>query len=141
MAVKRYSPERAHRYYLAHRERISVVNKKYNEENKTKKKAHTLVAKHVREGSMSVPGKCQMCDMENARLHAHHPDYSRPLDVIWVCPSCHFKPDFSFSNIARSFPFSHSGEQTLKPVSARVNSFSNLRKLLLRRNHRLLQFT
>lgn len=34
------------------------------------------------------PSKCTKC--ENAeRIEAHHEDYSRPLDIIWVCYQCH----------------------------------------------------
>ena len=32
-------------------------------------------------------GKCIECGDEN--VHAHHPDYSKPLDVIWLCPLHH----------------------------------------------------
>jgi hypothetical protein len=30
---------------------------------------------------------CQICGWQKAQ--AHHEDYSRPLDVIWLCPQHH----------------------------------------------------
>lgn len=50
------------------------------------KHAMTIVGNAVRDGRMTrLP--CSRCDTPNA--HAHHPDYSKPLEVIWLCPQCH----------------------------------------------------
>lgn len=32
-------------------------------------------------------GNCERC--ESPFVHAHHEDYSRPLDVMWLCPYHH----------------------------------------------------
>lgn len=42
----------------------------------------------VRDGRV-VPQPCQHCGTEE-KIHGHHPDYSKPLDVTWLCVSCHF---------------------------------------------------
>jgi hypothetical protein len=34
-----------------------------------------------------VRGRCRDCD--STETHGHHPDYSKPLDVIWLCPEHH----------------------------------------------------
>jgi len=35
------------------------------------------------------PAPCVDCGDRSAQKH--HEDYSRPLDVIWLCRSCHLK--------------------------------------------------
>jgi hypothetical protein len=42
----------------------------------------------VRDGHLLKPGFCQGCG-NDSKLHGHHEDYSRPLDVIWLCSACH----------------------------------------------------
>lgn len=34
-----------------------------------------------------VPMPCEMCNEKKVEMH--HPDYSRPLDIVWLCASCH----------------------------------------------------
>lgn len=33
------------------------------------------------------PKPCEQCGEEKAE--GHHPDYSRPADVVWLCRRCH----------------------------------------------------
>ena len=42
----------------------------------------------VRLGKITKPTACEACG-ETKPLHGHHDDYSKPLDVRWVCNSCH----------------------------------------------------
>jgi hypothetical protein len=51
-------------------------------------KAHLQLERNVKNGNVIKPKACQCCGKE-ARLEAHHMDYSRKLDVIWLCVSCH----------------------------------------------------
>lgn len=41
--------------------------------------------------SIVRPGECATCRASFSKVpaHAHHPDYSRPYTVIWLCPGCH----------------------------------------------------
>jgi hypothetical protein len=63
--------------------------KKWMALNQVKRKAHILVGNAVRDGKLEKPKACQVCGKEHRRIHGHHSDYSKPLDVIWVCPPCH----------------------------------------------------
>lgn len=60
--------------------------KQYRAANDEKYKAHTIVSYAVRTGKLKkLP--CLICG--NEKTEAHHPDYSSPLDVVWLCPACH----------------------------------------------------
>ncbi len=48
--------------------------------------AHTIVRAALRVGFL-VRLPCQLCGSANSQ--AHHFDYDRPLDVQWLCQSCH----------------------------------------------------
>ena len=42
----------------------------------------------VKNGKIQKPKLCEQCG-KSKKLTAHHPDYSKPLDVIWLCYECH----------------------------------------------------
>lgn len=55
-------------------------------EAKEKIAARNKVKHLCRVGKMQR-GDCEYCGKPNAE--AHHEDYSRPLDVRWLCRQCH----------------------------------------------------
>ena len=59
----------------------------YKRENRAKSNAHKTVGNAVKAGKLTPPDRCA-CG-SNGRLNAHHADYSRPLDVEWLCGKCH----------------------------------------------------
>ncbi len=54
------------------------------------RKARIAVGNAVRDGRLEKADSCFFCGCGGA-LQAHHCDYSRPLDVFWLCPACHGK--------------------------------------------------
>ena len=50
--------------------------------------AHVTFAGAMRAGMLRSPNVCSECGREGT-VCGHHPDYSRPLYVVWLCSSCH----------------------------------------------------
>jgi len=59
----------------------------YRQRNPEKAKAHAMVARRIRAGHMTRK-PCEKCGATE-KIHAHHDDYSKPLDVRWLCPAHH----------------------------------------------------
>jgi len=76
----------------------------------TPDEAHSKVDYAIRSGKLFRPETCEICGKKpiktfknrwlnktvevpyhNPGIVAHHPDYNKPLDVVWVCRKCHSK--------------------------------------------------
>ena len=62
--------------------------RRWRERYPEKYAAHRAVAAALANGSLIRPGKCARCGKE-CKPHAHHDDYSKPLQVEWICFYCH----------------------------------------------------
>lgn len=49
------------------------------------------VAKALRVGELEKPSNCSGCGRNeyDVFIEGHHPDYSKPLEVVWLCKECH----------------------------------------------------
>lgn len=47
-----------------------------------------LVYHAIRRGEIFKPEICERCK-EEKRILAHHEDYNKPFEIIWLCYSCH----------------------------------------------------
>lgn len=94
-ARRRLNPqvkERRHLYYVKNGEKRHgehrLVNKKWRHAHKTERNAKERVRLAVRDGILIRPEFCSFCKTL-CKAQAHHKDYSKPLEVIWICASCH----------------------------------------------------
>ena len=67
-------------------ERHAQLTKVWAEKNPEKRSAHIKVGNAIKSGNL-IKGLCEICGSSN--VHAHHDDYSKPLDVRWLCPEHH----------------------------------------------------
>jgi hypothetical protein len=58
--------------------------------NRHKVKAQSIAHRAEKTGVIVQPANCQRCGCPgNGKLDKHHHDYNLPLDVKWVCKTCH----------------------------------------------------
>ena len=70
-------------------ERIKLnteITKAWRQEDRRRGSAHNKVARAIKIGHI-VRSPCVRCG--EAKSLAHHEDYDRPLDVMWLCQPCH----------------------------------------------------
>lgn len=65
------------------------TRKKHREENPELYEAWKQYQSAIKKGILIRPESCQICGKNCSRIEGHHSDYSKPLDVIWVCKTCH----------------------------------------------------
>ena len=84
--VREYDRQRA---ALPHRVALSrAVVKQWRTQNPEGHAAHVAASRAVRDGTLPAPAFCEGCGLPK-KLEKHHPDYSRPLLVVWLCKPCH----------------------------------------------------
>jgi hypothetical protein len=70
------------------RKRHNELGKKYRQTKKIEHLARKAVYYAVKQGILIKPKVCQICN-KTGQVEAHHADYNKPLEVIWVCKECH----------------------------------------------------
>lgn len=71
-----------------HRYTKRMASQKWRTKNPQKWAAHIALNNAVKRGEITKPTKCDEC-ARDYRVHGHHDDYSKPLEVRWLCPVCH----------------------------------------------------
>ena len=74
------------KYYENHKEEIAKKRVEWYSKNKHKASAHEKVKRAVYSGTL-IKLPCGVCG--NVKAQAHHEDYNKPLDVMWLCATHH----------------------------------------------------
>jgi hypothetical protein len=72
-----------------HPERAAAKGREFRKRRPEIVNAHNAVARALKTGRLTKPESCEACGA-GGRLEGHHPDYSKPLDVRWLCVGCHY---------------------------------------------------
>jgi hypothetical protein len=77
------NPEKVKEYA---RKGAKISRIKWPERNAARK----MVSGALTLGILIRPTTCSLC-LKECKPEGHHPDYSKPLEVIWLCRGCHNK--------------------------------------------------
>lgn len=72
---------------------VKALLKTYYLNNYKKIYARRKLNNFIKGGHLKKPNKCSLCLTDVVRIQAHHADYNKPLDVVWVCGKCHWQVD------------------------------------------------
>lgn len=56
-----------------------------------KAKQRSIFIRAVDKRQVKREHKCNWCELETDMIHAHHVDYDKPFEVIYLCMWCHSK--------------------------------------------------
>jgi hypothetical protein len=69
------------------RKSLTRAQRRRRKRHPEKARARRVVAYRLQKGTLT-PSKCADCGCPPP-TEAHHEDYSKPLDIIWLCFVCH----------------------------------------------------
>lgn len=78
------------KYISTHRDKVAQWhrNSLAKPENRAKNRTRGITQNAIRSGKLVKPDNCEHCG-ESVRLYAHHHDYTKPLEVEFLCSRCH----------------------------------------------------
>ena len=85
-------------YRLKYRKRQRIINRACRLRNPWVGEVHGKVQVALRNKVISR-GPCQRCG--NTKSEAHHEDYTKPLEIMWLCRRCHIAVDQRHRKITR----------------------------------------
>lgn len=71
--------------------------RRWRANNPQKALAHRIMAKALRRGELRRSEACSKCGRKG-KVEGHHVDYSKPLDVVWLCSRCHHREHLALRN-------------------------------------------
>ncbi len=73
-----------------------------------KRKAYKEYEAAMKNGILTRPDACENCG-ESGYVYGHHEDYHKPVDIMWLCGSCHRKRHL----------IKEAGKKELTPINGR----------------------
>ena len=88
----------------------------FRKNNREKSRAHSALWNAVAKGKIKRQDTCQVCGAMKGEctprgtrviIDAHHHDYSKPLEVEWLCRACHNAESMAYRELVEDLANSH----------------------------------
>ena len=80
-------------WQTAHKERKNEQNRRWRAKNseryRTMTNAGNLIWRALQAGLLIRATECEKCHTSSGMIEAAHTDYTKPLEVLWLCRKCH----------------------------------------------------
>jgi len=91
--------------------------KTYSDKHPDQRRIYARIAHHIKKGNI-IPLPCMVCG--DKKSEAHHEDYSKPFDLMWLCRSHHREIHRKDSDLVQRF--------NLKPITHQVRTYKERKK-------------
>lgn len=92
--------------------------------------AHDITERAIETGELVRPSTCEACGGSGepfadgrSPIQAHHCDYNKPLDVMWLCQACHHDWHRRFRAVSVKGGDASGSPRDLEPVDVIVGGF------------------
>jgi len=120
--------ENGRRWLAANSEYMRQLVRRWRENNPRAVHAHNILNNAIKRGEAVRPDHCSIPGCSNPDPEGHHEDYSKPLDVVWLCVSCHKllhlrqKEELDMSKITDDEVFSILNNPEIQELAAQINA-------------------
>lgn len=92
-----------HKYYQDNKEKCKATGKAYHlkhrarrleyfkQENPLTRQCRRKLNYEIESGKLERGTCCEDCKTTEERIVGHHENYNKPLEVTWLCQSCHMR--------------------------------------------------
>lgn len=83
------SHQESHKTYIQNHPKEHYLNTVKNRDRYPERRAARALVERLKiQGIIIYPETCSIC-FSKGKVHAHHPDYSMPNKIQFLCPDCH----------------------------------------------------
>lgn len=79
----------------------AAANARWQSMQPARKAANVILNNAVRDGRIVPWPMCAVPECKTKKVEGHHPDYDRPLDVVWLCNKHHRECHKMFTDLMR----------------------------------------
>jgi Bacillus phage endonuclease len=83
--------EATYRWRENNPDKVKGYDRKRREKDVIKIDARKRIHVSVKRRKLIRPSQCSRCGRDDVAIEAHHEDYKKPLEVVWLCKCCHLE--------------------------------------------------